>query len=52
MLKNLKEKITVDKHFFFKKKNQIEFLEMKDIISKILKSLHGIIGTSGTSGKK
>lgn len=33
MFKNLKEKITGDKLFFFFKKNQ--FLEMKDIKSKI-----------------
>lgn len=33
MFKNLKEKITGDKHFFFKEES--EFLEMKDIKSKI-----------------
>ena len=52
MLKDLTQNMTGEKlKSFLKKKKQIEFLEMKNIISEIFKSLHGMDSTLGATGK-
>lgn len=51
MLKGLTQNMTGEKLKSFFKKKQIEFLEMKNIISEHFKSLHGMDSTLVAAGK-